>query len=522
MTRRLLAPAVVLAMLLSACGGENTGSGDPASDGGGTSSAADADRDAVFRWTTSTGAPTLDPHRVGSTYYNQYLFPIYDRLTRQLPDGTIEPMLATEWEVIEGDEPALEMTLRDDVTFPSGTPFDADVVQQNIERAQTMTESVLKSDLAAVESVEVLSPTEVRFNLKSPLPGLATVLSDRAGMMIDPAMFDSPDLSLLGAGVGPFVLEEHQPNSRLVYVRNEADYWEPEAQQLAGITMTIVPDDETRLNALVTDQVDGMELRASQVDRAEQSGLQVIEAPTARNHVLTMNTGKGPLADQQVRQAINHAIDRQAISESILYGKCEPAVQGAPEGYITHNEELDADYYEYDPELAREMLADAGYADGFAIELIANNQPLYVSLAEAIQAQLAEVGIEMSIRQVPSTDIVDIFYIQGIGDVSNAQGVPQADPSQTARAAWTADGSLNPGGATTPEIEELVAEVSQESDEAALEEAWNELTQLVVDFAFRADICNQIVSFGANDRVQNLEVFLLTNYDFRDVYMTAG
>jgi peptide/nickel transport system substrate-binding protein len=286
--------------------------------------------------------------------------------------------------------------------------------------------------------------------------------------------------------------------------------------------MTIVPDDETRLNALVTDQVDGMELRASQVERAEQSGLQIIERPTARNHVLTMNTAKGPLADQKVRQAINHAIDRKAISESILYGKCDPAVQAAPEGYITHNEDLDADYYAYDPDKARDMLAEAGYGDGFAVELIANNQPLYVSLAEAMQAQLAEVGIKMSIRQVPSTDIVDIFYIQGSGDVSNAQGVPQAEPSQTARAAWTADGSLNPGGASTPEIEALVQTVSQTSEEGELEQAWNELTKLVVDFAFRADICNQIVSFGANDKVQNLEVFLLTNYDFRDTYMTAG
>lgn len=474
----------------------------------------------MLQWVTSTGAPNLDPQRVGSAFYNQYLLPVYDRLTRQRPDGTLEPMLATEWEVIEGAEPALEMTLRDDVVFPSGTPFDAEVVKLNVERAKTLPESVLKTDLAPVESVEVLDPHKVRFNLTASLPGLATVLSDRAGMMIDPSKFTDPNLSLLGGGIGQYVIEDHQPNSKIVYVRNDSDYWDPDAQLLAGITMTILPDTDTRLNAVLTGQADALELAENQVEQAEREGLALVEGTIVRTYSLNINNSRGPLAELPVRQALQHAIDREAISESLLYGRCVPSVQWAPEGYLMHNEEIGGDYFAYDPDRARELLAEGGYPDGFAFETIVNNIPIYVSVAEVLQSQFAEIGVDMSIRQVPSTDIVDIHNVRKLSDASVTLGIPVADPSQGARAYWSATGVRNPGGDTTPEIEALIAEVSTETDEDALEEAWNDLTQQIVDFVFRIDICNPTQAFGMNDRVQGLEVYLLGSYDFRNVYMT--
>src|SRR5690606_32824748 len=118
----------------------------------------------------------------------------------------------------------------------------------------------------------------------------------------------------------------------------------------------------------------------------------------------------------EVRQALNHAVNRQAIIDGLLLGLGNASCQVFPEGYIAFDEETGTDTYPYDPDRARELLEAAGYADGFEFEMIVPTIPNITQLGEIVQAQLLEVGIRANIRQVEPAQTADIFYAQQEGD----------------------------------------------------------------------------------------------------------
>lgn len=516
---RLVLVPVLLLLFTGACADDGADSSSSST----SSVVGEGDPSAVLQWLQFSGTPSMDPHRVTSPYYDTFLFPVYDRLTRLDADAEVEPMLATDWRFEgEGADAALLLTLRDDVTFASGAPFDADVVRQNLERALNDPASAVKGDLGAIEAVDVVSPTEVRLELTALSPGLLNVLSDRAGMMIDPAAFGSETLDLLGAGTGPFVMTDHQPAARLVYERRD-DYWDPDAQQLAGLEITVVTDQDSQLNALLSGQAHGMILAADQVRRVEdEDRIEMISGQVGSNYIIGFNTAKEPLDDVRVRRAINHAIDRTLIAEEVLSGGCEATMQPGPSGYITHSEEVPADLYEYDPDRARELLEEAGVAGGFSMRAIVNNIPTYVQIAEAVQAQLAEVGIDMSIEQAPGTNIVEVFYVNGDGDAIGAQALSQPDPARQFASYYGSEGNLNPGQQAPEGFDEALRLASTSVDPEGRKEAFNALTPLVVDFAYRVDICHQVRTYAFDPAVEGLEVSILDVIDFRNVSMGAG
>lgn len=515
---KMMGSVLLLALLATACGGGD----DPApvagdsGDSGDSATASAVDADATFRWITSTDTASMDPDLVSATFYVQHLLPVYDRLVYLEPDGTVSPMLATDWEFIDGNSPAIDFTLRDDVTFHSGAVLDAAAVVANLERSMTSPDSLMKNDLAPVDSVEAVDATTVRINLKEPSPGLVQVLADRAGMMIDPAAFDDPELGTMGAGSGPWKVVERVQDSHTRYEKAEG-YWDPEAQQFGALEILIVSDDDSRLNAVLSGQADAMELRPSQIERAKAE-METSESAVARSYNALLNTGKlGP----EVRAALQHAIDREIIAQELLAGACAPAVQATPEGHLAHAEDVDADYFAYDPDLARQMLADAG-VENLRLEGLAAEQPIYVQLAEALQSMFAEVGVEMSIRPVPSAQISDIFYQRKEGDLIVQQSALTPDPGQYARQNWLAESFINPGGDTTEEITDLVGEVSSLPPGEDLEKAWDELTEATREYAMDIILCNQIQTFGFDPKVEGLTQNILGSwYDFRSVSILA-
>ena len=142
------------------------------------------------------------------------------------------------------------------MTFHDGTPFDAEAVKGNIERAKTVEGSAVASELEVVSTVEVVDPLTVRLTLSGPAAQLPLVLSDRAGMMISPAAFDDPNLDQAPVGAGMFTVSEYRPNDRIIYERYDG-YWDPDAVRCATFDYTIAGDPVTRLNAIRTGQVDG-------------------------------------------------------------------------------------------------------------------------------------------------------------------------------------------------------------------------------------------------------------------------
>lgn len=515
---RLAAASIVASSLFlaTACGGSSGGGGGGLS-GGSSSGSAAIDRDGVLRTAQTALAQSFDPIKQPSSSSGTWLAPVYDTLLYAGPDGKVQPMLATSWK-FNDSPPSLDLTLRTDVKFHNGNTFDANVVKANIERAKTDT-SLLAHSLTRVTSVEVADPSHVRLMTDGPVPDLPLTLSDLPGMMADPTMFNSPDLSTKGAGTGAYIVSTFKPAAEIVYTRAPS-YWDPSAAKLAELHMNQVDNDDARLNQLVTGQVDLVNVIPTQIQRADAAGLVLKRAPILQTERMLFNTAKSEFGNQLVRQAINYAIDRKTLVNTILKDSCVDTSQFAPPGNIMHSNQVPADYYAYDPAKAKSLLQQAGLSNGFTFTALVVNSARYLPYAQAVQAQLADIGVKMNIRPTNAADIVNAFYVEKVGDAVVAGDVGANSPTEYATKNFLPNGSGNPGGKTTPEIQDLVAKVSTTIDDKQRATYWGQLTKAVTDYAYGAQICVRTQLVGLSRKVVGFQQFSQGNFYYRSVGMS--
>ncbi len=471
----------------------------------GTTAAAatgDLDPTAVLRY--AWVAPTsLDPHKSSISADLYVLTTFYDRLIHQTPDVELAPGLAESWSFAD-DGSYLELKLRSGVTFQDGAAFSADVVKANIERGQTLEGSTVKGDLAIITSVVVVDPSTVQLMLGGPAASLPTILSNQAGMMISPDALADPALDQNPVGAGMYRATSYEPGVKLTLERWDG-YWDPESQLLGGLEVSIIPDFSARLNALRSGELDAARLEPSQVADATSAGLGVLLQDSIEIGMLSMNRAKAPLDDVKVRQALNYAIDREAIVEGLFFGLGTPSVQIYTEGLPGYSDDVAADTYAYDPEMAKSLLAEAGHADGFAMEVNVAALDFVIAYAEAIQAQLGEVGVTVTINQVALADYGKVVYVDANGEGTAVIGAARADASQTALQ-FTPGAFTNPGGASSPEVEELY---NQSLDQTLSEDERNavlsELGKTLVDQAFALVIFHPQNPYGHSKKVVGLD-----------------
>lgn len=492
--------------------GETAGSSDLPAEG-------DYDTTATLRYAYSVGPSRFDPHLATSSFDNTSLYLTYDRLVHQAPDSAAVPGLATEWEFAE-DGSSLTFTIREGVTFHDGEALTAEAVKANIERAKTIEGSAVASELAVIDTVEVVDG-KVQLNLNAPGAQLPLVLSDRAGMLISPAAFENADLDQAPVGAGMFRVTEYREGDTIIYERFE-DYWAPEEVRVAKLEFTIAGDAVARLNAITTGQIDMTFVDPQQESEAESAGLTIERSSGLAYYHMQMNRSFEPFGVLEVRQAINHAINREEIIEGLLFGLGDASTQVFPEGYFAYDEETGTETYPYDTAKATELLAAGGYADGFEFEMIVPTIPLILQLGEIVQAQLGEIGITATIRQVEPAQTADIFYAkqEGNGLVSPWGGRP--DPSQTLNLLFSAEGFSNPGRITTeamgPLIDATEAVQSAEERQAALKAASAQVTADALDCPIYFPVTPTVFT----ENVIGVRQWLSGKPEFRGVGIKAG
>ncbi|TQM11957.1 ABC transporter substrate-binding protein [Pseudonocardia kunmingensis] len=474
-----------------------------------------ADPEAVFRWANAVGLSRFDPHRATSSNDNTHLFLTYDRLVHTDADGQPVPGLATDW-AFSADGLALDLALREGVAFHDGVPFDAAAVRANIERAKTVEGSAVAPELAAVESVEVTGAHAVRLHLNAPNAALPLVLSDRAGAMVSPAAFDDPGLDQNPVGAGMFRVTDYQPGARISY-RAAPGYWDPGAVRVAGVDMVIYTDPVTRLNALRTGETDATVLSPDQVEEARATGIRVEPGRTTNFWYFQPNRARSEFADVRVRRALWHAIDRQALVDALARGYGELSAQPVPEWSFAHDPGIGPDPYPHDPQRARDLLAEAGLADGFTFEALVSASPDVQRHAEAIQADLAAVGITMQMRVLEGAQITDVFFGREEGDLLLGPGGGRPDPAQTTGLRYTPGGFMNPGDHTTPELQRLQQEVLAATDPQQRTAAFHDLMAEFVDAAPEVILYYATPPVALSPQVLHFEPGLADRPEFRGV-----
>lgn len=320
----------------------------------------------------------LDPDR-SRTFVGRIVFTaLCDKLIDVTPDLKLVPQLATEWTVSE-DGKTIDMTLREGVTFHDGTAFDGEAVKANIERSQTLEDSVRKSEVSSIQSVEVVDATHIKLHLSAPDAPLLAQLADRSGMMLSPASFDG-DVSANPVCSGPFKFKARVAQDK-IELEKFAEYWNADAIALDGVTYLPIPDSTVRLANLQSGDLDLINrLAATDVAIVEGSGnLTYARADGLGYQGITFNTANGAKADNpfgkdaRLRQALSLAIDREAINQVVFSGLNAAAGQSvsAASPYFDPAYPIPA----RDVEKAKALLAEAGHEGGLTLEMQFPNRP---------------------------------------------------------------------------------------------------------------------------------------------------
>lgn len=408
--RRGAAVAGVTALALAAAGCAGSGAtsaSSKAAAGGGTAASVGS----TLTIADTAFPTTMDPGG-GQNAYNQYYDLAYDPLIVQTVNGGFAPGLATAWSYGPDNE-SFSFTLRTGVRFSDGTAFNADAVKTWIQHELKVPGGAGLTYLANLTTIDVAGPTKLTLHFSKPTPQLPFVFSQalEMGEIGSPKEVTGNYLATHTDGAGEYVLDAAQTvvGDHYTFTPNPY-YWNPKAIHWKKVVIRVITNPTTTLQAMQSGQVQfAAQQQVSSIPAAKADGFNVT-MPLQAFYGLAINDRAGSivpaLAKVQVRQAINYALNRQAINKAVYAGygqpNDEPAIPG-DDGYVPSL----ANRYTYDPAKARQLLAEAGYPHGFTMRILDVTALGFDTLAEAISGELAAVGINAV--PVAAANIGDYF-----------------------------------------------------------------------------------------------------------------
>ena len=421
---------------------------------------------------------SYNPAAVNSAQFS-YLIPVYDTLTRQDAGLAVVEGLATSW---TRPEPTIwEFTVRDDVEFHDGTPFDAQVAVDNIVYHSSFEGNPNAGAWAGLVEARVIDATTFQVEFAEPKPQFPLTMSTIPGMMINPNFLDGSDLTRNPQGSGPWMHSDADSQAGVIEVYTlNANYWNPADQGVERVSITAFPDNNARINALITGEVDvAATIADTQVVTGLDAGMELVSVPNFFPFIIiTDRNGElnPALADERVRQAIAYSIDRDAYNDAIHAGRADPSGGIYPSNFSQfHWADFD-DRFSYDPERARELLAEAGYGDGLTIEMPI--MPAIAPQVELIVQMLGASGITVELEQINNGELGPRMLSRewGISWLRALLDHPAGNLPALAIRPWDTFqvGDLAP-------VDELVAEASLSDDPEEARELYARASELLLD-----------------------------------------
>jgi ABC-type transport system substrate-binding protein len=478
---RGIAAVAALALALSACSGFEDPAA-PSSDEGGEGGGG------TFSVAVGIDPDTLDPAGQTTTTVQNMVDYVVETLLRVDEEGEVVPHLATSVETSE-DGLTVDVELEPDVVFHDGEPFDAEAVKFNLERIIDPALTVpLGSPFEVIEEVAAVDEDSVQITLSRPSPGFRSALSVTTAGMISPASvtaegntnedYQNP------VGTGPYEFQEYTAGESVTLSKFE-DYW-GEEPHYDEVVFRIVPEAATRESLLLAGQVDMIILPPVSDIEALQANdeVEVLVAPSDRSIFIALDTGDERLSDPRVRQALNYAVDKEAIIENVLFGAAEQMTAPMAASLFGYCE---TGTYEYDPERATQLLEQAGAA-GMTLDLLTPSGR-YVQdqqAAEAVAGYLREIGltVNVSTSDFPSflarvnaprsENTVDMHLLGWAPPYLDAEFQMQMFREATHPPAGLATSFFS-----HPQVEALLAQADTETDEDAREQAYCEASKII-------------------------------------------
>ena len=565
---RFLSLAMATGLVLAACGGPPGTGPSPAAPGQTGSEPPDAQQGGTLVFAGARLAASLDPSQVSDGESFRILQQIYEPLIDLAP-GTVDELVGVLAESWEGGPEDTEyvFNLRQGVTFHDGTPFNADAVVTNFDRWQNFTGTQQASayyygavmngfgEGNLIEDVEATDEYTVTITLTEPSPTFLYGIALTPFAIVSPAVLEDEQTAfatdVTQAGTGPFMLDDYVPEESATLARND-NYW-GEAAYLDRVIIRPIADPAARLQALQAGSIQGYDLVSpTDYEAVVEDGFQLVERlsfntlylginPLARENAEEAGVDfyedtESPLAELAVRQAVAHAIDREALIEAFYGGRGSPADTFLPPTSSWHEPVLGGvEVAEFDPDRARELLSEAGFgADNpatvefwYPTDVTRPYMPDPRGLHEAVTTMLEDVGFTV----VPNSDIwddpgylgdaqnglYDLHFLGWTGDYddpSNWYGV---------HFGYNAEGEPAPQFGCDPDgLNEAIQEAEGELDETARGEAWAEVAGIIHGNVCFVTVVHGDTALAFTEQVQNYVPNPTGSESFATVWLAGG
>jgi len=493
-----IALSTAVVATLAGCGGSTSSTGNSTT-GSGTSnsSAANGTAGNSTGQTTSSTKPAVDnktlviadglgdpqnwdPIATFVIAWGEVANNIFDGLVYRGPDLKIQPGLATSWDY--KDPKTLEFTLRKGVKFQDGEPFNAQAVKFTFDRLLADKKSPQLSNYTSIKSVQVVDDYHVIFHLNSVDPVLITKLSGYGGMIVPPQYIQQHGDAYFGdhpIGTGPFKVVDYQKGSSVTLQANP-DYWGG-APKLQKVTIKFIPDANTRISEMQAGTVDIVETvppsQTSVVKSNPNFNLDAVGSPTVDE--LRFDVGQPLMGNVKVRQAINYAIDKNAIIQKILGGYAKPI--STFQGSASFGNDPSLKPYPYDVQKAKDLLKQANVPANTTLTLgYDGSDSTFAEVAQAVAEELQQVGLTVKLQPQDT----NTFYNQLIpGGKAGAMyefgwGGWTLDFDNTADLLYSKGQFWNPHY-SNPQVDQLLNTERSTNDQTVRQQAFNKLDALL-------------------------------------------
>lgn len=509
--KKAIALSLIAAMAVSAAGCSK--SGQTPTDGGAATEAASKDaagdttgggsgeyKDTLI-WAQGADVTSLDPHQGKETPAVEVTDQIFDTLTVvDAATGELQPQIAESW--TQNSETSYTFNIRKGVKFHDGSEVKAEDVKFSLERA--INSAAVSYIVDFIDKVEVVDDYTVNVELKAPYAPALRNLSVPFAAIVPKAVVEANEAEFVlhPIGSGPYKFVEWKQGDSVTLERFD-DYYAG-AAETQKLVMKVIPEASQRTIALETGEVDlAYDLLPNDLEKVRSnSDLQLFEAPSLTCYYISMNMNKAPFDNQQVRDAINYAIDRQLIIDTIASGSGEPAdaiIAPAVFGYSSPGA------YEYDPEKAKALLAEAGYPNGFETSIWVNDNQTRVEVCQAVQAMLQEVGITCGIEVMEFGSFIsrttagehDMGYFGWVTSTTDADYTYYSLEHSSQQGAAGNRTFIN-----DPEVDKLVETGRTSADESVRLKAYEELAVKLKEINNNAPVYYSTITAGANAKVE--------------------
>lgn len=486
--------------LLVACGGSTAPSATPASQNsaqsGGTAASSGAatpatnaqpavagplKRGGTMKAAMQVDATSLDPHLSSSYSSSLVIEQVYSGLIQFDANMNITPDLAESW-TMSDDGLVYTFKIRKGVKFHNGREMTTDDVIYSLNRVKDPQGGSPRSYLLTdVKSIETPDADTARITLTKPFAALLSHLDTTMAIVPKEVVQQNGDLSKVMVGTGPFKFVEFVPNTHATLVRND-NYHEEGVPYLDGLIWMPIPDDPTRTANIKTatvdfaDQIPQKDIKSLQNER----GIQLASGPSTLHDYLMLNCTRKPFTDVRVRQAIATAIDRKVMTDTILFGYGTPLDGGIIPKWHWAYANLHI-YPKPDIAKAKQLLADAGYPNGFPLTISAgSNYSAQVQAAEMLKDQLKQIGIQVTPSPQEWGTYIDTVVTKKDFDAAIIGWIGAIDPDDWFYGRFHTGEQWNTSGYSNPEVDKLLEQGRTTTDQAVRKPLYNQAEQIIV------------------------------------------